>query len=99
MGVCGEVDARDCDLLLYILGLELRSSHARELQATTTTQRYGIEFCDVDQGDLAVKRSRCGAGLGISWTVVFSMWITLATSLLEAGSYGSVDTENGSRAK
>ena len=96
---CSKAESRYLDLAVHILGLELHSS-----QSCTTLGRLNITMCRIDicsilDVNMCVKRSRCG---GKPWSlglVVFSIWITLATSLLEAGSCGSVDTENGLRAK
>jgi hypothetical protein len=92
----GKAEARYLGLLLYTLGLILRSFRLHD-------QPYRMEYHNVHVGvrgflyfDFPVKRSSCGARtLEHLGSVVFSIWTTLATSLLEAGSCGSVDTENG----
>jgi len=69
---------------------------ANKIGQNTTTRRIHVSgILDVDQ---RVKRSLAGQALEHLGLVVFSVWMTLATSLLEAGSCGSVDTKNGLRA-
>lgn len=64
---------------------------AHRVAPNITAYRVGI--CSILDGELPVKRSRCG-GQALEY-LGFAIWTTLATSLLEAGSCGSVDMANG----
>lgn len=60
-----------------------------------------IAFMSVVFSTLTCLSSGAIAGQALEYLglVVFAMWMALATSLLEAGSYGSADTEDMLRAR
>lgn len=60
---CREAEARHLDLLLYTVSLAVRLTCSALTIAT-----YRVEYCNIVDVDLSVKRSRCG---GRPWSLVF----------------------------